>query len=533
MDADVWRRILCSKAFNKSSQLACDSIARMCRRLCTEYVDPTSISAILSCRLIPLDKNPGVRPIGIGEVLRRIIGKTVTTFLKIDIINSVGPLQLAAGQEGGCESAIHGMEKMFEDDQTQGVLLVDASNAFNCLNRKTSLLNIPFICPEFAVFIINTYRLPSRLFLPGGTFILSNEGTTQGDNCASGFYSLSILPIILQLSIIKCRQLWYADDAAAVGVLLALKEWWDMLLKLGPGLGYFPNAAKTWLVVKPQHEAEAIKIFKGTGVQITTEGQSYLGAAIGSTSFKNEYVSTKVQQWVSELEKLAEIAKMEPQLAYAAYTFGLSKRWMFVMRTMDNISELLQPLEECIQTVFLPTLIQNHFNDAERRLFTLPAKFGGLSIFNPSEICQNEFNYSCSVTAPLVETIMEQKVYLSPEENYNLNRISSAAKNLVSSTKVLQHQQKLKYVKIQLGAQKAKHIELLCKKGASAWLTSLPLEEFGFVLNKQEFTDAISLRYNLPFKNMSTHCACGAKNSLDHALICKKRWFCCNASQSD
>ena len=67
----------------------------------------------MACRLIPLDKNPGVRPIGIGEVLRRIIGKAVSTFLKPDIIDAVGPLQLAAGQDGGCEAAIHAMEKMW------------------------------------------------------------------------------------------------------------------------------------------------------------------------------------------------------------------------------------------------------------------------------------------------------------------------------------------------------------------------------------------------------------------------------------
>ena len=40
-------------------------------------------------------------------------------------------------------------------------------------------------------------------------------------------------------------------------------------------------------------------------------------------------------------------------------------------------------------------------------------------------------------------------------------------------------------------------LELLSEKGASSWLTSLPLKEYGFLLNEQEFQDAISLRYNL------------------------------------
>ena len=92
VDSDTWRRFLCSKSFNRATDEACEAVAVMSRQLCTEFVDPTSRQSLLSCRLIPLDKDPGIRPIGIGEVLKRIIGKAVTTFIKGDIINAVGPL---------------------------------------------------------------------------------------------------------------------------------------------------------------------------------------------------------------------------------------------------------------------------------------------------------------------------------------------------------------------------------------------------------------------------------------------------------
>ena len=525
IDADTWRRILGSKSFGKGSADVCDAIARMCRRLCTEYVDPSTISTLMACRLIPLDKNPGVRPIGIGEVLRRIIGKAVSTFLKPDIIDAVGPLQLAAGQDGGCEATIHAMEKMFTDENCEGILLVDATNAYNSLNRSTSLLNLPFICPEFAVFLVNTYRSPAKLFLPGGTFILSNEGTTQGDNCASGFYSLSILPIINELSYIECKQLWYADDSASSGKLIHLKEWWDSLLESGPGLGYFPNAKKTWLVVKPEHHEEAQRLFQGTGVQITKDGQRYLGAAIGSETFKEEFIKSKVQTWVAELKSLKELAKVEPQLAYAAYMFGLSKRWLFIMRTMNNISNLFEPLEKYIRDELLPELVKHQFNDNDRRLFSLPAKFGGLGIFNPTEICNNEFKNSCVATEPLVDMITEQIIEISPEDSHKLKESVSASKAVISTFKTAYHNQKLKELKEAVGPDMAKHIDLLCKKGSSSWLTSLPLEECGFTLNKQEFTDAINLRYNFPLKRTPSFCACGERNTLDHSLTCKKGGF--------
>ena len=59
-------------------------------------------------------------------------------------------------------------------------------------------------------------------------------------------------------------------------------------------------------------------------------------------------------------------------------------------------------------------------------------------------------------------------------------------------------------------------------KGAGSWLTSLPLKDHGFCLNKQEFRDAICLRYGWRIPNTPPFCGCGKKNSVDHTLICAK-----------
>ena len=64
-------------------------------------------------------------------------------------------------------------------------------------------------------------------------------------------------------------------------------------------------------------------------------------------------------------------------------------------------------------------------------------------------------------------------------------------------------------------------IELACEKGAGVWLTALPLQSLGYVLNKQEFRDAICLRYGWKIPNTPFHCRCGEKNSVDHTLNCR------------
>ena len=65
----------------------CDAVAELARKLCVSEVQPTYLRAFVAERLIPLDKKPGVRPIGVGEILRRIIGKVVTTVFSLLLAN--------------------------------------------------------------------------------------------------------------------------------------------------------------------------------------------------------------------------------------------------------------------------------------------------------------------------------------------------------------------------------------------------------------------------------------------------------------
>ena len=67
---------------------------------------------------ILLDKQPGVKPIGIGEVLGRIIGKLVIALLRKDILKVTGTLQFFADQNAGSKDAIHAVYDMFNGDET-------------------------------------------------------------------------------------------------------------------------------------------------------------------------------------------------------------------------------------------------------------------------------------------------------------------------------------------------------------------------------------------------------------------------------
>ena len=79
VDAKSWHRICTS--FHAASNDLCEAMALFARRLCTTYLSPTILASFLSCRLIALDKCPGVRPIGVCEVARRIIAKAALSII--------------------------------------------------------------------------------------------------------------------------------------------------------------------------------------------------------------------------------------------------------------------------------------------------------------------------------------------------------------------------------------------------------------------------------------------------------------------
>ena len=68
-------------------------------------------------------------------------------------------IKLCVGQEAGCEAAIHAMHKIFESSEKEAILIVDAENAFNSINRKAQLHNIEYLCPAIATFLFNCYAI--------------------------------------------------------------------------------------------------------------------------------------------------------------------------------------------------------------------------------------------------------------------------------------------------------------------------------------------------------------------------------------
>ncbi len=405
------------------------------------------------------------------------------------------------------------LEKPSTQD-TEAILLVDASNAFNRLNRATALRNMQHSCPKISKYLINTYRQPARLILGQGKEILSTEGTTQGDNLAMAFYALGIKPLTDHLRLAPCIQEWYADDASALGKLLAIKAWWDMLSTVGPRYGYFPKPEKCWLVVKNESlRLKAQELFPS--INITTTGQRFLGATIGSDESKTHFVKEKIQRLYAEVEALTDAAKSEPHLAYSVFVKALQGKWTFLMRTLPNIETELEPLEARIHR-FLEVMLNRVLNEHQRRVLSLPCAEGGIGIIIPTEKASQEYRHSRMLTENLKEAIKSRC------DTYQINR---QAKSRIKQENKAFNEEKRQAILESCSAETKRSLKLLEPKGTSSWLTTTPSRDFDFYLNRDEFRDAISLRYDWPILNMAKNCECGTTNNIDHALICKLGGF--------
>ena len=77
-------------------------------------------------------------------------------------MHAAGSLQVCVGQEAGTEAAIRAMYDISNDEHSEEVVLVDAENAFNSINRNVMLHNISLLCPTISTYVSNCYQSPAR-----------------------------------------------------------------------------------------------------------------------------------------------------------------------------------------------------------------------------------------------------------------------------------------------------------------------------------------------------------------------------------
>ena len=189
-------------------------------------------------------------------------------------------------------------------------------------------------------------------------------------------------------------------------------------------------------------------------------------------------------------------------------------RWMYVMRTIPDISPLFKPLEDAIYLKLLPSFTGHSCSTSERELLSLPCLLGGLGIVNPTVIADSQFDASTKITHPLKDLIMKQSM------TAQLPDVTSI-KSKIHMDRRMAHKEQANAIRTRLSPSLQRAMDLNSEIGSSSWLTVLPLQDQGFHLHKQEFWDALHLRYGWKLTDTPGHCVCGSPFTPDHAMICR------------
>ena len=113
--------------------------------------------------------------------------------------------------------------------------------------------------------------------------------------------------------------------------------------------------------------------------------------------------------WMDSLKNLVRIARTNPHLAYSNFTRSLKFKWSYVQRTIPDISELFQPLEDVIRHELIPVILGTHIDDRLRSLIALPVSMGGLGLDNPVESANRIYTQSRFCTEPLVDHLLSEE----------------------------------------------------------------------------------------------------------------------------
>ena len=187
----------------------------------TDRLPPAAATLFSLSRLIALPKSNGdIRPIAVGEVLRRLTARAICQQKKEVFSRFFSPIQHGVATECGTELITHHIELLLEHNLDGVMLKTAVKNAFNFISRQQIMKQVVKSFPDIYNHVVQMYEKVSPLvFMLDSTpvIIASTEGVHQGDPLGPILF-VSVIHsdlINLQEEHSKVCFLVYLDDAYA------------------------------------------------------------------------------------------------------------------------------------------------------------------------------------------------------------------------------------------------------------------------------------------------------------------------------
>ena len=366
---------------------------------------PSSITPYLfGANLTALQKSDGgVRPIAVGNTLRRLVSKVAGSKIMGEMGMLLSPQQLGYGVKGGGEAAVHAAKLYLRD-------LDHTKNAFNSIRRDKMLKAVQELAPSLFHFVYSAYSSPSTLFWADKT-LQSAEGVQQGDPLGPLLFCLTIHELVSQLK--SELRMFYLDDGTLGDSMEDLKHDVEVVVGGGAEIGLQLNTKKTEIICPNPDPLISLPSLSGSRV-VNPMKATLLGSPIGSVLSISDTLIDKADLLRRLGDRLQDLSAHDA-LLLLKHSFALPKL-LYCLRTAPCfLSPVIQEYDELLKSI-VSGITNVHFGEACPSWIqaSLPVKLGGLGIRSAVHLAPSAYLASTSASADLVQCIVPPHVHDIP-----------------------------------------------------------------------------------------------------------------------
>ena len=287
-----------------------------------------------------LKKDGGIRPITVGNLLRRLVSRLAVMSVFDQAQQVLAPTQVGVGTRGGAESVIHALKRSIRSYPGLSTMQMDLINAYGEAERGKALDQVAEKFPQIYKWALRSYGGQNVLFY-GGEAIITTKGWQQGDPLGPLMFALTLLPLTERIEAevegLKMH-VWYLDNGHFRGTLDQFRQVLAICLEEGPAHGL--TISRRGLTDDPKSEIMCPDVNGpdepiGGGIpRVRDQGIIVLGSPVGTTEFERKIIMERIDKVEELTERLASLEDSHMELTLLRATLSLPKL-LYVLRTVN------------------------------------------------------------------------------------------------------------------------------------------------------------------------------------------------------